>query len=192
MSRRLGIFALAAALAVCTGIAAVGSAAAQSQPGITTVGIPVTATASGGASIEGTFNLRRFTARDNMLYAVGTLDADVAGVGRIADEPMRVTVQRIESSCTPASFRVVLGPVNVEASEAGTTFGTATPVDIQNLALGVTAEEGDQFLNTILCGVNNVMTATVGGGTLDLSGANLPVPAQDVARLLNRAIRLLA
>src|SRR3712207_7642944 len=54
-----------------------------------------------------------------------SLSADLPGIGQIGDEPIRVTVQRVHASCD--LFRLVLGPVDVDAADARDA-GTVVPV----------------------------------------------------------------
>ena len=194
MKRSLTVLALAL---VISGAAVLGAAApvAAQQPGDQTaqpgtdrsVSLPVTAVTTTGVSFDGTFNLRRFSARDNQVFAVGTLDGTFHGVGTINDEPVRVTVQRIESSCQ--YFRLVLGPVNVDVTDVDSPRADANPVDMKELHFGVTADQSDDGLfGAVLCGVRQLIGDD---GTADLTAGDLPVSAQRLAQILNRGIQLL-
>ncbi len=192
---RRAVRAAAAALGIVVVLAALvafgttDTVAAQSRQN--DIALPVTAVTTTGVSFEGTFHVRRFSARNDQVFAVGTLDGTFPGVGVIEDEPVRVTVRRIEASCNPAFFRLVLGPVDVDVSSIDTPRGDPNPMQMDEMHLGVTEGEDDPLLRAILCGATNVLQMTAGSGTLDLTGGSLPLPARDVARFLNRAIGLL-
>jgi hypothetical protein len=186
---RRSLLAAVAVLAVGLVLAARSSTvAAQDQDDIP---IPVTGMTdgpgpTGAASIdvrfEGTFNLRRFSAREGRVYAVGTLSGDFAGVGAIADEPVRVTVQRVETSCE--YFRLVLGPVNVDLPDAE---GDLRPLDMNELYMAFNADDGDGIVRPLLCAVADA----IGDQDLDLNADDLPISAERLARMLNQVVRFL-
>jgi hypothetical protein len=140
-----------------------------------------TGSASADVRFEGTFNLRRFSAREGRVYAVGTLSGDFVGVGAIADEPVRVTVQRVETSCD--YFRLVLGPVNIDLPDAE---GDLRPLDLTELYMAFNADD-DGLVRALLCGVADA----IGDQDLDLNAGDLPISAERLARMLNQVVRFL-
>ena len=181
MRRRLSLLAI---LAATVGLVSLTTApAATAQRANDGIDVSVMLVTSTGQTVDGTFNLRRFSARDDQVFAVGALIADLPGVGSIGDEPVRVTVQRIRADCD--LFRLVLGPVDVDAADAA-DVDVSTPVTITELRMEVAADDGDRFTRLLLCGIGNLL----GDGASELNTADLPLSADELARLLNRAVRL--
>ena len=191
------LFGFAFALAGVLALAAPGNALAQDDDN--SISVPVTGTGAatdpGGAagrqvSFDGTLAVRRFSARSNEVFVVGTLHGDFTDqsgmtLTTIVDEPVRVAVQRLEASCE--RLRVVLGPVNVDAP--------AVPqqprreyllLDLDHLVIELNAGDlGTHLARPVLCGV-----ADITEGDVDLTGADLPVPADRIARILNQMVGL--
>lgn len=59
-------------------------------------------------------------------------------------------------------------------------------VVLQELYLGFAPGDDDLLAGAVFCGL-----AEMTGGTVDLTGGSLPMPAGDMAGLLNRAVQLL-
>jgi hypothetical protein len=185
---RRSVIAAVLALAVGLMLTAGGSTvAAQDHDDISipvtgvTDGPGPTGSASTDVRFEGTLDLRRFSAREGRVYAVGTLSGDFVGVGTIADEPVRVTVQRVETSCD--HFRLVLGPVNIDLPDAD---GDLRPLDLTELHMAFNADDGG-IVRALLCGVADA----IGDQERVLNAGDLPISAERLARMLNQVVRFL-
>ncbi len=181
MRVRRSLFAI---LIAVVGVASLASApVAAAQPRDDGVDVPVTLVTATDQHVDGTLHLRRFSARNGEVVAVGALSADLPGIGHVGDEPVRVTVQRVHASCD--LFRLVLGPVDVDAADASDA-DTLVPVAIRELRMEMTADDGDRFTRLLLCGIGNVL----GDSGTEVNARDLPLSEDQLARLLNRAIRL--
>lgn len=202
MMRRLSVLGAVVVLAGALLLADVGTAVAQTN---LDASIPVTGTGtatnpalglSQGVWFEGTVDLRRFSARGDDLFMVGTLSGaftaqfgvavsqDDHTVARISDEPARVRVTRIESSCEQQVFRIMLNPASIDAE--GMAGDEEWQVDLDALFIEFAADQDASGLGRVLlCQASDLV-----GTNVDLSGGDLPVPAATVARVLNQLVRL--
>ncbi len=170
-------------LILCAGLMAVAATPLSAQQRTDGIEVPVTLVADTGQTVDGTFQLRRFSARGDEVVAVGLLSTQLPWVGAIENEPVRVAVQRVRASCH--LFRLVMGPVDVDAADDDEP-DIVLPVKFTELRMEVTADEGDRFTRLLLCGIGNML----GDGAAEVNTADLPVSADQLAQLLNRAIRL--
>ncbi|MBI5105389.1 MAG: hypothetical protein HZB46_10505 [Solirubrobacterales bacterium] len=167
---RMALAALVASAAVgAAGVPAAGAATtataaktpAAAQPIYT---LPIAGVAKNGKKFTGTYGIRRFVARGDKAYAVGTLKGKLKG--------RRVTRSNVMMPATltgPAGARaaqlpatgctlvhLVLAPVNLNLLGLRVTLGGGAQAN-QPIVVDVTAVQGAGLLGDLLCGVTNLL-----------------------------------
>jgi hypothetical protein len=157
---------VAAALVAGT-IAPAASAAPPQSSGLTT---PITGTAPGGATFNGTFDITRFTTQNGALAAVGTLTGTLTtALGSFPVGPQVITLP-LQAAGTCQILHLELGPLDLNL--------LGLMVHLDRVVLDITAQQGPgNLLGNLLCGI---------AGLLDNNAS-----ANTIARLLNQLLGLL-
>jgi hypothetical protein len=123
-----------------------------------------------GAAFDGTFSLRRFTARAGKLYAVGKLQGRLDG-HRVARTVRMPTRRLLQIPPTPGACQVLnltLGPLDLNL--------LGLRVRLSRVDLRIEAIPGGGLLGDLLCGLSGGPTSTIAAAPL--------------ARALNRSLGL--
>lgn len=154
---------------------AAGSASAAPRTSQDPAPVPVTGTlADGTGSVDGTFDIERFTTQDGTLMAVGEFTGtvtDAAGNVTEGSQQIALPVDLGQSSGSCEVLDLVLGPLDLNL--------LGLQVDLDTVHLNITAQSGPgMLLGNLLCAVSGLLDAN--------SGVNAVLG--QIATLLNRVL----
>jgi hypothetical protein len=158
------------------GVGAAGSASAAPRPPVNPDAVPVTGTFSDGGSVDGTFDVARFTTQDGALTAVGTFtgtitdaSGDVVASGTEQGVALPVDTAQSQGSCE--ILDLVLGPLDLDL--------LGLQVHLDTVHLNITAQQGPgNLLGNLLCAVAGLLDGPTGIGAI----------LDQIAALLNRLL----
>lgn len=165
---------LALATMLLAGVGAAGSATAAPRTADAATSEVTGTLADGTGSVDGTFDVQRFTRQGDQLMAVGTFTGtitDASGEVTSGSEQLAIPVNTAQSGGSCQILDLVLGPVDLDL--------LGLQVHLDTVHLNITAQQGPgNLLGNLLCAVAGLLDGPTGLGAI----------LDQIAALLNRLL----